>query len=90
LYKEDFNKFIKGMIEAVDFVKTDLMPDFDFDAFSHEYAEGSEGAVIETNMTIDEAATEEEVVSVVVEEPKAITEAAPETNFLSDEDVEKW
>ena len=36
LYKEDFNKFIKGLTEAIDFVKTDLMPDFDFDAFNHE------------------------------------------------------
>lgn len=40
LYKEDFNKFVKGLNEAVDYVKTDLMPDFDFDAFSHEYPEG--------------------------------------------------
>jgi hypothetical protein len=36
LYKEDFNKFSKALIEAVDHVKTELMPDFDFDAFSHE------------------------------------------------------
>lgn len=36
LYKEDFNKFLKGMTEAIDFVKTELMPDFDFDIFSHE------------------------------------------------------
>jgi hypothetical protein len=36
LYKEDFNKFIKGLNEAVDYVKTELMPDFDFDAFSHD------------------------------------------------------
>ncbi len=41
LYKEDFNKFIKALSEAVDYVKTDLMPDFDFDAFNHEYPEGS-------------------------------------------------
>jgi hypothetical protein len=40
LYKEDFNKFIKGLNEAIDFVKTDLMPDFDFDAFNHEYPDG--------------------------------------------------
>jgi hypothetical protein len=39
LYKEDFNKFLKGLGEAVDYVKTDLMPDFDFDAFNHEYPE---------------------------------------------------
>lgn len=36
LYKEDFNKFIKGLGEAVDYVKTELMPDFDFDAFNHD------------------------------------------------------
>ncbi len=40
LYKEDFNKFIKALGEAIDYVKTDLMPDFDFDAFNHEYNEG--------------------------------------------------
>ena len=36
LYKEDFNKFIKGLGEAIDHVKTELMPDFDFDAFNHD------------------------------------------------------
>jgi hypothetical protein len=36
LYKEDFNKFIKALNEAVDYVKTQLMPDFDFDAYNHE------------------------------------------------------
>src|SRR5215218_5185824 len=40
LYKEDFNKFIKALGEAVDYVKTQLMPDFDFDAFNHEDVEG--------------------------------------------------
>src|SRR5438067_9523413 len=44
LYKEDFNKFIKALTEAVDYVKTDLMPDFDFDAFNHDQVqENGEG-----------------------------------------------
>jgi len=44
LYKEDFNKFIKGLGEAIDYVKTELMPDFDFDAFNHDTPyEGEEG-----------------------------------------------
>ena len=43
LYKEDFNKFLKALNEAVDHVKTELMPDFDFDAFNHEYDEDGEG-----------------------------------------------
>jgi len=37
LYKEDFNKFLKAMTESLDYVKTELMPDFDFDAFNHEF-----------------------------------------------------
>src|ERR1700712_5784664 len=43
LYKEDFNKFIKALTEAVDHVKTELMPDFDFDAFNHDEIQESEG-----------------------------------------------
>ena len=39
LYKEDFNKFAKALNEAVDYVKTELMPDFDFDAFNHDEVE---------------------------------------------------
>lgn len=54
LYKEDFNKFLKALTEAVDYVKTDLMPNFDFDAYNHDQAPddaedlGTEGAEVET------------------------------------------
>ena len=36
LYKEDFNKFIKALGDAIDYVKTELMPDFNFDAYNHD------------------------------------------------------
>lgn len=45
LYKEDFNKFLAGLTETINYVKTDLMPDFDFDAFNHDQ-ENEEGTVI--------------------------------------------
>jgi len=35
IYKEDFNKFLEALSETVDYVKTELMPDFDFDAFNN-------------------------------------------------------
>jgi hypothetical protein len=44
LYKEDFNKFVKALGEAVEYVKTDLMPDFDFDAVNHEETSDEEGS----------------------------------------------
>ena len=31
LYKEDFNKFIEALTDTVNHVKTDLMPDYDYD-----------------------------------------------------------
>ena len=37
LYKEDFNKFLDALTETVDFVKTELMPEYDFDEFSHKF-----------------------------------------------------
>ncbi len=43
LYKEDFNKFLKALTEAVDYVKTELMPDFDFDAYNHDNINEGEG-----------------------------------------------
>lgn len=60
LYKEDFNKFLKGLNETVDHVKTQLMPDFDFDAFNHDTPfEGEESAIISTSENITPAASEE-------------------------------
>ena len=42
LYKEDFNKFLKALTEAVDYVKTELMPNFDFDAYNHDQVADAE------------------------------------------------
>ena len=57
LYKEDFNKFTKALTEAVDYVKTELMPDFDFDAFNHDnYEENgrAEAPAVETVAAAEE------------------------------------
>jgi hypothetical protein len=75
LYKEDFNKFIKALTEAVDHVKTQLMPDFDFDAYNHDEVEGAEGEIDE--MTAD------------VEVP-ATNNTATTTTTNSTDEVDKW
>ena len=36
LYKEDFNKFQAALNEAIGYVKTDLLPDFQFDMFDKD------------------------------------------------------
>lgn len=87
LYKEDFNKFIKGLTEAVDYVKTDLMPDFDFDAFNHdnipsEPGEADAAPVTSSNDVPDEPAAPS---------TGAAEQAAPEIDIPNnDEEVDKW
>ena len=88
LYKEDFNKFIKALVEAIDYVKTDLMPDFDFDAFNHEYNELETEAGPETEVAVVEPVAVEEEAPVAVA-PTPITDAAAASNHASEE-VDKW
>lgn len=75
LYKEDFNKFIKALGEAVDYVKTELMPNFDFDAFNHDYSETQEE-------TVEEIVVSEVVVSEVIVDNKPSGDGV--------EEVDKW
>lgn len=35
LYKEDFNKFLEGLSDAIKHVKTELMPEYDFEKFDN-------------------------------------------------------
>ena len=36
LYKEDFNKFLGALTEAIDHVKTELLPDYDYEEFDRD------------------------------------------------------
>jgi Protein of unknown function (DUF3276) len=99
LYKEDFNKFIKGLIEAVDYVKTDLMPDFDFDAFNHdtpyEGDENGQGGAEHVSETLSEPVTEAMEKAAAPEfTPETITSSAVEEEKPLDngstEEVDKW
>lgn len=97
LYKEDFNKFIKGLNEAVDYVKTDLMPDFDFDAFNHEDAPSSGDGEYSNNDAIESSnGTPVATVAPAPAAPAPVQQApaaevqAAEGNNLANEEVDKW
>ena len=88
LYKEDFNKFIKALGEAVDYVKTELMPDFDFDAYNHEYAETTD--VVETVETI---ADEPEIIIVQVTDVPVTNHTTTTSHTMATnhaDEVDKW
>ncbi len=96
LYKEDFNKFIKALGESIDYVKTDLMPDFDFDAFNHDE---NPDEMNHTNGTVESNAAEpvtqdvaEPVTEILAEESKkaAPVEEVNTTTHKNTEEVDKW
>lgn len=91
LYKEDFNKFLKALTEAVDHVKTELMPDFDFDAFNHEN-DGDEG--YSDNGSDMPAAVSAPAAPAPVEEEEVKVETRsteiPQQDNSATEEVDKW
>ena len=88
LYKEDFNKFIKALTEAVDHVKTQLMPDFDFDAYNHDDMDMEHDG--------EELAAETQVAETQVAEPvETVNNITANNNnspapSASSEEVDKW
>ena len=90
LYKEDFNKFLKGLNEAVDFVKTDLMPDFDFDSYNHE-EEGVETELHSNGFTTAEPAeTLTDTIDATEETPVINIGNGKMTSAEGSEEVDKW
>jgi hypothetical protein len=85
LYKEDFNKFIAALTDAVDHVKTELLPDFDFDSFSHEDYESHEGG--ESHHAEPAPAPE---VAEAAEVPVSSEAESSEQDIDVDIDVDKW
>lgn len=39
LYKEDFNRFLSHLEEAISYIKTELMPNYDYDEFTRRQEE---------------------------------------------------
>lgn len=39
LYKEDFNRFVNNLQEVIDYIKTELMPEYDYDEFTRRHEE---------------------------------------------------
>ncbi len=49
LYKEDFNKFVEALSNTVNHVKTELLPDVDFDSFDQNREKEEHTKTIEVN-----------------------------------------
>ena len=84
LYKEDFNKFLAALTETIDFVKTDLMPDFDFDAFNHDESEQFATEFVSTAAPVYTVVEEPKEDVIVTKEPSVVEVE------LKDTSIEEW
>ena len=84
IYQEDINKFAKGVAEAIDYIKTELLPDYNFEQYDNEYEENGEGYAPQTPVenAIAASVPKEEIVE--DEKPTTITSS------LDSEEVDKW
>ena len=74
LYKEDFNRFVASLNEVVNHVKTELMPDFDYEEFDRRQAEWeAQNKDFEED---DRHADDAEIRDVVERSPEAEEEAS--------------
>lgn len=90
IYKEDFVKFVNAMQETVDYIKTELLPDYDFDAHNHDDYE-------EREYKQDISAAKQESAQEEVKEEKEEEQKTEENPVVSaikpphtDDEVEKW
>lgn len=83
LYKEDFNRFVEGLQEAVEHVKTDLMPDYDYDEYTRRHEEYEANLEAEAKL---EAKTSQEANTDKPEEPSV----EPEKPSVESEEDMTW
>jgi len=60
LYKEDFNRFLEGLQDVIDHIKTDLMPDYDYDEFTRRHQEYEAKRLAEAEEEVAGAAVQRE------------------------------
>lgn len=95
LYKEDFNKFIKNLEDTIDYVKKELIPEFDYDKYSNDsyYEEDDEDSSDDSGKTV-EATSESEDDSVesdeeISDESEVIEETEESEEIEEPEEIEE-
>lgn len=87
LYKEDFNRFVDGLEETIQHVKTELMPDYDYDEFTRrnqEWEEKRKNELSAVEQEVETTSDAEPSTENVVEEP---TEADAAEDPVATDDV---
>lgn len=88
LYKEDFNRFLGSLTETIDHIKTELLPEYDFDEYTkrnEEWEEKRRQENLDAEDHSKDTKTETTQASEKTEEPSP---EASTKEFESEEDME--
>lgn len=100
LYKEDFNRFVNGLQDAINHVKNELMPEYDYEEYDRRQeewektrkAESAQGATEsnEPESSTEETNTSEEPASEVstVKSTDSDSDTSTDTSSEIDDDME--
>jgi len=58
LYKEDFNRFLGNLEDVISYIKTELMPNYDYDEFSRRHEEYENGLEFDSDYPKDQNPSE--------------------------------
>ena len=83
IYPEDVNKFAKGLNEAIEHIKTELLPDYNFEEFDNEYDDNGEYIPREHKAVV-------EPIDVVIEDKISPVATSNVINPTASEEVDKW
>lgn len=84
LYKEDFNRFMNSLNDTVNHVKTELMPDFDYEIYERRQKEWEESVAREAAEQAANPTPAEETVETTTEE---VTSTETTSSDDADEDL---
>ncbi len=84
LYKEDFNRFLGSLEDVINHVKTELMPDFDYEQFDRRQEEWEAQQQMEQDYENSEEASESQ--EEIEEDTIDVSEESSETS--DDDDIE--
>jgi len=88
LYKEDFNKFLEAFEDTVQHIKTELMPDYDYDEFSKDENYIPNNMNVENKSELNAESSIEEPETDSVESDSAENESVE--NESDDDSDEAW
>ena len=83
VYKEDFKKFVEAVNETVDYIKTELLPDYDYDA-------ERPAKEVTTNTNHRSSKPAEESISETISEEESKDSSTTPTPQIGDDEQMDW